>query len=126
MRKDARSPETLKVGFDRTLTVECSGLSPDITVQTSGTSQLGFSVACALPRGSAPAQRDLQPEAHCVENIKNCREVWFVDHRVNASMNAWPGKARFLRKVRDIAATGGGANGVTTWGRYPTSQALDR
>jgi hypothetical protein len=57
----------------------------------------------------------MQPEAHCVENIKNSREVWLYWITCKRTMNARPRKPRFLRKVRDIVQTGGGANGVTNF-----------
>ena len=58
----------------------------------------------------------MQPEAHCVENIKNSREVWLFRITCKRSINARPRKPRFLRKVRDVVQTGGGGNGVTNFG----------
>jgi hypothetical protein len=58
----------------------------------------------------------MQPEAHCVENIKNSREVWLCRITFKRSINARPRKPRFLRKVRDVVQTGGGGNGVTNFG----------
>ena len=58
----------------------------------------------------------MQPEAHCVENIKNRREVWLLRITCKRTINARPRKPRFLRKVRDVVQTGGGGNGVTNFG----------
>ena len=58
----------------------------------------------------------MQPEAHRVENTENSREVWFFWIACKRTMNARPRKPRFLRKVRDIVQSGGGANGVTNFG----------
>jgi len=58
----------------------------------------------------------MQLKAHCVENIKNSREVWLYWITCKRTMNARPRKPRFLRKVRDIVQTGGGANGMTNFG----------
>ena len=58
----------------------------------------------------------MQLEAHCVENIKNSREVWLYWITCKRTMDARPRKPGFLRKVRNIVQTGGGANGVTNLG----------
>ena len=58
----------------------------------------------------------MQPEAHCVENIKNSRKVWLFWIACEGAMNARPRNSGFLRKVRNIVQTGGGANGVTNFG----------
>jgi hypothetical protein len=36
--------------------------------------------------------------------------------RLQRTMNAWPRKPGYQRKVRDIVQAGGGANGVTNFG----------
>ena len=58
----------------------------------------------------------MQLEAHCVENIKNSREVWLYWITCKRTMDARPRKPGFQRQVRDIVQTGGGANGVTNFG----------
>ena len=67
----------------------------------------------------------MQPEAHRIENIQNSREVWLFWIACKRTMNARPRKPRFLRKVRDIVQTGGGANGVTNFGDIRLLQGLD-
>ena len=57
----------------------------------------------------------MQLEAHCVENIKNSREVWLYWITCKRTMDARPRKPGFLRKVRNIVQTGGGANGMTNF-----------
>src|SRR6185436_4720870 len=64
----------------------------------------------------APAHRDMQPQAHRVENTQNSREVWFLWIACKRTINARPRKPRFLRKVRDIVQSSGGGNGVTNFG----------
>ena len=54
----------------------------------------------------------MQPEAHCVDNIKNSREVWFYWIACERPMNARPRKPGFQRKVRDIEKTGGSADAL--------------
>ena len=58
----------------------------------------------------------MQLEAHCVENIKNSREVWLYWITCKRTMNARPRKPGYQRKVRNIVKTGGSANGVTDFG----------
>ena len=58
----------------------------------------------------------MQLEAHCVENIKNSREVWLYWIARKRTMKARPRKPRFLRKVGNIVKTGGPANGMTYFG----------
>src|SRR4029078_11093421 len=58
----------------------------------------------------------MQPEGHCVENIKNSREVWLYWIACKRTMDARPRKPGFQRQVRDIVQAGGGTNGVTNFG----------
>ena len=58
----------------------------------------------------------MQLEAHCVENIKNSREVWLYWITCKRTVNARPRKPGFQRQVRDIVQAGGGTNGVTNFG----------
>jgi len=58
----------------------------------------------------------MQLEAHCVENIKNSREVWLYWIACKRTMDARPRKPGFQRQVRDIVQAGGGTNGVTNFG----------
>jgi hypothetical protein len=58
----------------------------------------------------------MQLEAHCIENIKNSREVWLYWITRKRTMKARPRKPRFPRKVRDIVKTGRSANGMTNFG----------
>ena len=58
----------------------------------------------------------MQLEGHCVENIKNSREVWLYWIACKRTMNARPRKPRLLREVRNIVKTGGSANGMTNSG----------
>ena len=57
----------------------------------------------------------MQLEAHCVENIKNSREVWLYWITCKRTMNARPRKPGYQRKVRDIVQAGGSANGMTNF-----------
>jgi hypothetical protein len=68
------------------------------------------------PCARARVHRDMQPEAHRIENIENSREVCFFWIARKGTMNARPRKPRYLRKVRDIVQTGGGRNGVINFG----------
>jgi len=54
-------------------------------------------------------------KAHCVENLKNSREVGLHWIAGKGTMKARPRKPRFLGKVRDIVKSGDGANGVTNF-----------
>jgi hypothetical protein len=58
--------------------------------------------------------RDMQPKAHCVENLQNRREVGLY-WTCKGTMKARPRKPRFLRKVRDVVQMDGGAYGVTNF-----------
>jgi len=58
----------------------------------------------------------MQLEAHCVENIKNSREVGLYWITCKRTMDARPRKPGFQRQVRDVVQAGGGANGVTNFG----------
>ena len=68
------------------------------------------------PCARARVHRDMQPEAHRIENIENSREVWRSWIARKGTMNARPRNPRYLRKVRDIVQMGRGRNGVTNFG----------
>jgi hypothetical protein len=78
-----------------------------------------FKRAAATPQARccyAPAHRDMQPQAHRVENAQDSREVGLLLITCKRAMNARPRKPRFPRKVRNIVQMGGGGNGVTNFG----------
>ena len=60
--------------------------------------------------------RNMQPEAHCVQNAQNGFEVWMLWTACKGAINALPFNSRFVRNVRDVVQTGGGANGLTNFG----------
>ena len=62
------------------------------------------------------AHRNVQPEAHRIENIKNRREIWLYWIACERTMNARPRKPRLLREVRNCVQMGGSANGMTNSG----------
>jgi len=68
------------------------------------------------PCARARVHRDMQPEAHRIENIENSREVWLFWIARKGTMNGRPRNPRYLRKVRDIVQMGRGRNGVTNFG----------
>jgi hypothetical protein len=71
-----------------------------------------------------PAHRDMQPEAHRVENTENSCEVWLLWIARKRTINALPREPRLLRKVRDIVQSGGGGNGATNFNDIRLLQRL--